>query len=66
MRYQGWEFFWRDQQLDASGDARLSSDQSNALQGEHHVMDGRWADAEMPLQVGFGGRATEDAGIGVE
>jgi hypothetical protein len=29
-------------------------------------MDGRWADAEVPLQIGFGGRSTEDAGIGMD
>lgn len=28
-------------------------------------MDGRWADAEVTLQISFGGRAAEDAGIGM-
>ena len=29
-------------------------------------MDGWWADAEVTLQIGLGGRAAEDAGIGVD
>ena len=66
MREKGWQFFWLDQELDASSNARLSSDQSSALQSDDHLMDGRWADAEMALQIGFGGGAAEDAGIGVD
>jgi hypothetical protein len=49
---KGWQFFRLDQELDASGDARLSPDQSGALQGEHHLMNRWWADAEMALLGG--------------
>ncbi len=63
---QGWQFFWFDQELDASRDARCSSDQAGAFEIEHHLMDGWWADAKVTLQLGFGGRAAEHAGIGVD
>jgi hypothetical protein len=66
LREQDGQFFWRDQQLDASGGAGFSPDQSGAFECKHHLMDGRRADAEVALQVGFGGRAAEDAGIGMD
>lgn len=66
MSEKGWQFFWLDQQLDASSNAGLSPDQSRALQSDHHLVDGRRADAEMALQIGFCGSAAEDADIGVD
>jgi hypothetical protein len=33
-----------------------SSDEACALEGEDHVVDGRRGHAEVPLDVGFGGR----------
>jgi hypothetical protein len=44
----------------------LSSDQACAFEGEHHLVDGGWGDAEVALHVGFGGRAAEDAAIGMD
>ena len=29
-------------------------------------MDGWWGDLEVPLHVGFSGRAAEDAGVGMD
>ncbi len=55
-----------DEQLDASGDAGLASDQAGSLESEDHLMDGGWADAEVALHVGFGRRASEHAPIGVD
>jgi hypothetical protein len=63
---QDLQFFGRDQQLDASSDARLPADQSKPFEGKDHLVD-RWrADAKVALQIGFGGRAAEDAGLGVD
>jgi hypothetical protein len=45
-----------DEDLDAARHAGLSSDEACALEGEDHVVDGRWGHAEVPLDVGFGGR----------
>ena len=36
------------------------------FEGEDHLVDGRWADAEMTLHVGFSGRASEHARVGVD
>jgi hypothetical protein len=55
-----------DEQLDASGDAGLASDQAGSLESEDHLMNGWWADAEVALHVGFGGRASEHARIGID
>lgn len=53
-----------DEQLDAAGGAGLPSDQAGFLEGEDHLMDGRWGDAEIALQVAFGGRASVDLAVG--
>ena len=52
--------------MDAAGDAGLSPDQARALQGEHHLVDGRRGDAEVTLQVGFGRGPAEHQGVGVD
>ena len=55
-----------DENLDAAGPARLASDEAGAFKSEHHLMN-RWRrDAEMALQVGLGGRAAENLGVGVD
>ena len=38
---------------------------AGSFEGENHLVDRGWADAEMALDVGFGGRASEHARIGV-
>ena len=55
-----------NEDIDASGDADLSADESVAFEAENHVMDRRRTDAEMPLHVGFGWRLTEHALIDVD
>ena len=44
----------------------LPENQSHALQGEHHLMDGRRCHLEIALEVGFGGCAAKHLGIGVD
>ena len=66
LREEGGQFFWLDQQFDASSDARFSSDQFFTFEGEHHLVDGWRADTEVPLQIGLGRSAAEDAGIGMD
>ena len=56
----------RDEDVNASGDAGLSADETVAFEAENHLMDRRRADAEMPLHVGFGGSLPEDALIDVD
>ena len=48
------------------GDAGLAADEAGAFEGEHHLVDGRRGDAEVPLHVGFGGRAAMHARVGVD
>ena len=55
-----------DEDVDASGDAWLSPDEAVALEAEDHLMDRRWADAEVALHVGFGRGLAEHAGIDVD
>ena len=49
-----------------AGDARLSSDEPGALKHEDHLVDGRGADMESALQIGFGRRPTDHLSIGVD
>lgn len=55
--------FGANQQLDTSRDARLALDEAQVCEGEHHLMDRRRADAEVALQVCFGGWTTEHLSI---
>lgn len=57
--------FGANQQLDAASDTGLALDETQACEGEHHLMDGRRTDAEMVLQVCFGGWTAEHLGISV-
>ena len=43
----------------------LASHEAGSFEGENDLVDRGWADAEMALHVGFGGRASEHARIGV-
>jgi len=51
----------RDEEVNASGDARLSADETVAFEAENDLMNRRRANAEMPLHVGFGRSLTEHA-----
>ena len=55
-----------NEEFDASGDARLTLDQAGSFEGKDHLVDRGWADAEVAPHVGLGGRASEDARIGVD
>ena len=57
---------WRDEELDAAGDTWLTTDEAGALKGDDHLVDRGWADAEVALHVGLGGRPSEHARIGVD
>jgi len=57
--------FGANKQLDASSDTWLALDEAQACEGEHHLMDGRGAHAEVVLDVCFGGWTTEHLGISV-
>ena len=56
----------RDEDVDASGDARLSRDEAVAFEAEDHLMDRRWSNAEMALHVGFGWGLAEDVRIDID
>ena len=56
---------WRNEELDASGDARLASDQAVSFEGDDHLVNRGWADAEVALHVGFGGGAPEHVRVDV-
>ena len=55
-----------NEDFDASGDTRLTANKAGAFEGENHLVNGGWADAEMTLHVGFGGSAPEDVRVGVD
>ena len=57
--------FWVDEEADASSGAGFAADEAFALEGEHHLMDGRRGHVEEALDVGFGGRPSEDERIGM-
>jgi hypothetical protein len=58
--------FWGNEQLDASGDAGFSADQSGAMEIDNHLMDGGRGGLEVTLDVGFGGGLPEHARIDVD
>ena len=55
-----------DEDVDASGDARLSRDEAVAFKAENHLMDGWRGDAEVALHVSLSGGVVEHAGIDVD
>ena len=55
-----------DEHFDTAGDARLSSDEPAALEREDHLVDGRRADMESALQIGFGRGPTDHLSIGID
>ena len=65
-RTQGRQGGWIDRDFDAACDAGLTLNKAGAFEVEYHLVNGRRGDLEMPLQVGFGGRAGEDERIGVD
>ncbi len=55
-----------NQHFDAASDSRLSSNQARSFESEHHLVNRRRADAEVPLQVSFGGRPSEHVRVSVD
>ena len=58
--------FRLNEQFDAAGDARVTPDRPATFQCEHHLMGGGRSNVEVALDVGLGGRAAEDAAIGMD
>ena len=56
----------RHQHDDAARHSGLSPDQAGTLEGEHHLMHGRRADAEVALHIGLGRRPAVDARVSVD
>jgi hypothetical protein len=44
----------------------LTSDEAVPFEGDDHLVDRRRADAEMALNVGFGGRLCEHVRVGMD
>ena len=44
---------------------RLAANETVPFEGDDHLVDRRWADTEMALDVGFSGRLSEHVGIGM-
>jgi hypothetical protein len=55
-----------NQHFDAAGDSGLSSNQPRSFEGEHHLVNRRRADAEVPLQIGLSGWASEHACVSAD
>jgi hypothetical protein len=60
------EQFGSNEDFDAARDPGLPSDKPCSLEGEHHLVDGGRADTEVPLQISFGGRPADHAGISID
>lgn len=58
-------FGWNED-LDAARSAWRFTDQACPLEREDHLVHGRRCEAEIALNVAFGGRLPVDAGIGVD
>ena len=52
--FEDGELFRGDEEFDASCDAGLTADEADTLECEDHLVNRRWADAEVALHVGFG------------
>lgn len=50
-----------DEDVNASCDAGLATDEAVTFEAEDHLVDRRRGDAEMALHIGFGGGLTEHA-----
>ena len=58
--------FWINEHFDAAGDPWLPSDEPCAFERQHHLVNGRWANAKILLHVGFGRRLAMQACIEVD
>lgn len=53
----------RDEEVDAPGDAWLSANEAVTFEAKDHLVDGRRADPEVTLHIGFGGSLSEYARV---
>ena len=44
----------------------MTSDEAVSFEGDDHLVDRRRGDAEVALDVGFGGWASEHVGVGID
>ena len=51
---EDWQVLRRDEDVDASGDARVTADEAVTLEAEDHLVNRRRADAEMALHISLG------------
>jgi hypothetical protein len=58
--------FWINEQFDATGDPGLPSDEACAFERHEHLVNGRWGDLKVLLDVGFGRRPAMQARIEVD
>ena len=55
-----------NEELDASCDAGLTANEAISFERHDHLVDRRRADLKVALQVGLGGRASEDVRVSVD
>jgi hypothetical protein len=55
-----------DEDFDTARDPWLPPDQPGSFESEHHLVERGRTDSKVSLQIGFGGRSSEDACIGVD
>ena len=58
--------FRSHEDLNASCDAWLAANQAVSFEGDDHLVHRGRGDLKVALHVGLGGRATEDARVGVD
>ena len=64
--FQDGKLFRRDQHFDAARQAGLAPDEARAFEGQHHLVDGRRGDAEVPLHLPFGRWPAMHTRVGVD
>jgi len=55
-----------DEELNASGDAVLASDQSGAFEGKNHLMDRGRRHTKEALEIGLGRRSAVELRVGMD
>ena len=63
---QDGQVFRRNEDLDTSGDAGLTLDETVSLERHDHLMDRGRADLKVALHIGLGGWASEHVRVGVD
>lgn len=66
MSTEDGEVLWLDQEFDAAGGTRRSSDEANTFECEDHLVHAWWSDLEVALHVLFGRRSAEDTAVSID